>query len=227
MNPHIETVLFDLDGTLIDSSKDLSYAYNQLLRSHDLPEQSHQQLKSDVAHGVFHLFERDFGAQRGTQKSKQLRAKFTAFYEANLTRHTSIFSGLESVLDFLNTKQLAWGIVTNKPERFTRPIIDHFDALQKTQVLICGDTLPKCKPDPHPIIYACQHLRATPAKTAFVGDTHVDMIASARAGTQGIAVSYNQPIDPKDAKEWGAVALAENPAELLNWLKERANPGKM
>jgi len=217
---NITAVLFDLDGTLIDSSKDLCFAYSELLRNHNLPPVPPKQLKNDVAHGINHLFERDFGAKVGTLKNKELRKAFTALYEANLTTHTEIFAGIESVLDLLNQTQTPWGIVTNKIERFTRPIIEHFEALRPTQTLICSDTLPRKKPDPYPIIYACQQLRATPAQTAFVGDTHIDISAANRAGAKGIAVGYNMPISAETAQAWGAHALIHQPADLLRWLEE-------
>jgi 2-phosphoglycolate phosphatase len=214
----ITTVLFDLDGTLIDSSKDLCFAYNELLKAHNRPPAPEEQLKNDVAHGINPLFERDFSAQKGTLKNKVLRKEFTKLYEANLTTHTKLFTGIDLVLEFLNQSKTPWGIVTNKIERFTHPIIEHFEPLRHAQILICSDTLPQKKPDPFPVIYACEQLGATPSKTAFIGDTEIDIIAAKRAGTKGIAVGYNRPISAETAHQWGAVALIHEPKELLHWL---------
>ena len=214
----ITTVLFDLDGTLIDSSKDLIAAYEQLLQQHQIPSPGFSQLKDDVAHGINHLYERDFGAKPGSGRCKQLRAEFTRIYEDNLTLHTELFTGIDQVLHQLNERHIPWGIVTNKIERFTQPIIAHFAELRPSQTLICGDTLPQRKPDPHPITYACQQLRAIPEQTAFVGDTHIDIVAATRAGAKGIAVDYNMPITAEQARSWGATALLHQPAELWAWL---------
>jgi phosphoglycolate phosphatase len=217
----ISTVLFDLDGTLIDSSKDLMAAYLQLLAEHERDAPSAQQLKHDVAHGVNHLFERDFGAKPGTPKNKQLRREFTHIYESNLTQYTELFAGIGTILEQLTQRDIPWGIVTNKIERFTRPIIEHFAELRPTQTLICGDTLSQKKPDPFPITYACQQLQAIPEKTAFVGDTQVDIVAAKRAGAKGVAVDYNIPIAAKDAQAWGATVLLHQPADLWAWLENR------
>jgi N-acetyl-D-muramate 6-phosphate phosphatase len=220
MSLKISAVLFDLDGTLIDSSKDLCYSYNELLRLHNQPEAPPLQLKNDVAHGINQLFERDFSAKVGSSKNKQLRKAFTEIYEANSTRHTCLFSGVDLVLQFLNDARIPWGIVTNKIERFTKPIIQHFQELRETQTLVCGDTLSLRKPDPYPITYACQQLHATPANTAFIGDTEIDLVASRRAGTKGVAVDYNIPIPAEMAQTWGATTLLHQPKELLEWLKK-------
>jgi 2-phosphoglycolate phosphatase len=220
---NITTVLFDLDGTLIDSSRDLCSAYNKLLCAYHLPPIPEEQLKKDVAHGINPLFQRDFGAQKGTLKNKMLRSAFTQLYEANLTTETSLFAGIDSVLQFLNQSQTPWGIVTNKIERFTRPIIEHFELLRHTKTLICGDTLAQKKPQAFPIIYACQQLGAIPEKTAFIGDTEIDITAANRAGAKGIAVAYNSPITAENARKWGAAALVHEPRELLHWLMENIN----
>lgn len=220
MTADIATVLFDLDGTLIDSSKDLCFAYTELLDSHNLPFPPKDELKNDVAHGINHLFERDFSAQVGTLKNKQLRKRFTEIYSNNSTRHTDLFSGIDAVLQFLNQAKIPWGIVTNKIERFTKPIVNHFEALRQTQALVCGDTLPQKKPDPYPITYACQKLNATPVRTAFIGDTKIDIVAAKRAGAKGICVDYNMPIDADVAQDWGASALIHQPKELLAWLEK-------
>lgn len=220
---NISTVLFDLDGTLIDSSKDLIAAYCELLKEHGLIPPCLQQLKQDVAHGINHLFERDFSAQPGTKKNKELRQAFTQIYENQLTQHTVLFTGIDAILQFLSDHQIPWGIVTNKIERFTHPIVDHFEPLRAAQIVVCGDTLPERKPDPHPITYACQKLQATPNKTAFVGDTQIDILAAKRAGAKGIAVGYNIPISAVEAEEWGANVLLDQPGDLLVWLKDNCH----
>lgn len=214
----ITCVLFDLDGTLIDSSKDLIAAYQELLQRHNINSPGLQQLKTDVAQGINHLYERDFAAKQDSRRFKELRAEFTQIYEANLTRHTELFPGIDQVLLKLSERNIPWGIVTNKIERFTQPIIAYFAELRSTQSLVCGDTLPQRKPDPHPITYACQQLRAIPEQTAFVGDTQIDILAATRARAKGIAVDYNIPITAEQAQAWGATALLHQPADLWAWL---------
>lgn len=224
MSHPIRTLLFDLDGTLIDSSKDLSFAYNQLLQDNNLPAPDPLQLKSDVAHGINHLIVKDFAAPMGSSVFKKMRRHFTAIYEANLTQQTALFPGMEAVLDFVIASELPWGIVTNKIKRFTQPIIDHFPLLKQTHVLVCGDTVSQSKPDPHPVLYACQQLRAIPAETALVGDTANDALSAKRAGVKSVMVDYNMPLSADMIATWQADAWLHTPEELLIWLQQHTQP---
>lgn len=215
----ISAVLFDLDGTLIDSARDLATAYNTLLTQHGHDTQTEDRFRQDITLGLGALFERDFSANPRSAKRKKLRDEFTAIYLQIITEHTQFFPGIESALTYLSQENIPWGIVTNKAERFTNVLMHRLPPLQKAAVVVCGDTLPRKKPHPQPLIYACERLNCIPAQTVMIGDTETDMVAAKRAGTQALAVGYNGMVSDETARAWGAQGVVQTPEDLSRWFQ--------
>ena len=180
----IDSVLFDLDGTLLDTAPDMVHALNSLRQQHGMPNLELQLIRPYVGQGAKMLLKLGFGIDENSREYPMMLEKFLAAYDNCLTRSTALFPQMGSVLDHLEAKNIPWGIVTNKPARFTLNALHALNLSQRSACIICGDTLANRKPHPEPIIYACNILQRSPDTTLYVGDAVTDVIASKAAGTR-------------------------------------------
>jgi len=215
----LKGMLFDLDGTLIDSGLDLANAYNLLREENDLEALPLSTLKPLVAYGIVPLICNHFNVEPGTESFKRYRDAFTRLYTQHLTEHTIVFDGVTEMLNTLDDKDIPWGIVTNKPKRFALPIVEAFPTFAQSRCVIAGDTLSHAKPHPFPLQHACEHLRTAPNQTGMVGDTEIDIQAGQRAGCDTFAVTYGYQ-HPDRIPTWNATAIINHPEELLPFLIE-------
>jgi phosphoglycolate phosphatase len=135
-----------------------------------------------------------------------------------MTETTTLFPGMEKVLQHLDNNQISWGIVTNKPSRFTVDLLDVLDLTRRTNCIICGDTLAKRKPHPEPILEACKILNQNPENTIYVGDTLTDVTASKAAGTRSLVVLYGYIGPEENPYNWQADAYVKTADEIINWI---------
>jgi len=185
----IRAMLFDLDGTLLDSAPDLVYALNQVRESENLHPLGVPEMSRHASHGAAGLLKAGMPpADEVTFESWRL--EFLRHYAENSFRDSSLYDGVPELLEFLQACGIPWGIVTNKTEALTLPIIEAADLRQSISCLVCGDTLSKSKPDPAPVSLACSILDVHPEATLFVGDDVRDLEAGRAAGTQTAAVHY-------------------------------------
>ncbi len=213
-------MLFDLDGTLIDSGKDLAFAYNALRKKHGLPPLAMETLKPAVAYGINPLICRDFQVTQNHPDFAKYRREFTVIYTENLTKHTVLFAGVADLLNHLNETGIPWGIVTNKPKRFAIPTVEFFPEFSKAACMIAGDTLSYAKPHPYPLQHACSILNTAPAKTGMVGDTEVDIQAAQAAGCPSFAVTYGYQLQ-SSIPSWNATAIIDHPLDMVSWLTKK------
>ena len=219
--PPLRGVLFDLDGTLIDSAPDLAGAANRLRADHGLEPLPLESLRPMVGSGARGMVGVAFGVAPGDERFEALRDAFLAHYAAGLLERTRPFDGVQEMLSALEADGVAWGIVTNKATRFTRPIVAGLGLAQRARVVVCGDTTPHSKPHPEPLLYAARTLDLAPENVAYVGDDLRDAQAARAAGMPMLAATWGYLGLGEPVHEWGADALVDAPSQVLEWLRAR------
>lgn len=210
----MKAVLFDLDGTLLDTATDLASALNTVRAQHELPELPLAAIRPHVGYGAKAMLKLAFQAEEQDERYPALQQSFQAAYEKCLAATTQFFPGMAELLDFLDAQSIVWGIVTNKPARFTDPIIEAFNLGNRSACVISGDTLSLRKPHPAPILHACELIRSAPSHTLYVGDAATDIIASKAAGTRSIAALYGYIGLDEDPYLWQADNYIKAPLEI-------------
>ncbi len=208
-------VFFDLDGTLADTAPDLVAATNQLLSARNLPLKPYEQLRPCASAGARGLIGGAFGIDTKHPDFIPLRDEFFANYEKALFVHSKLFEGMEHLLNQLESAQLPWGIVTNKSERFTNPLIKLMGLSQRSASTVSGDTTPHSKPHPEPILHAARIANLDPNKSLYVGDDIRDVIAGKAAGMKTVAAAYGYCGCEEPPEAWGADFIIQTPQELL------------
>jgi phosphoglycolate phosphatase len=218
MTKQIGAVLFDLDGTLIDSAPDLAGACNDMRRERGLDPLPYLSLRSMVGSGARGMVGAGFGLLPDDPGYFELRDEFLNRYEARMTRETHVFADVLPVLDALRDRHVPWGIVTNKATRFAEPLVASLDFGGAVPTLVCGDTTPNAKPHPAPLLEAARRLRVEPAACVYVGDDRRDVDAGRAAGMRTVAAGWGYLGSGEPAAAWGADIVLERPDELLGWL---------
>ena len=208
-------VFFDLDGTLADTAPDLVAATNQLLSARNLPLKPYEQLRPCASAGARGLIGGAFGIDTKHPDFIPLRDEFFANYEKALFVHSKLFEGMEHLLNQLESAQLPWGIVTNKSERFTNPLVDLMGLSKRSISTVSGDTTPHSKPHPEPILHAARIANLDPNKSLYVGDDIRDVIAGKAAGMKTVAAAYGYCGCEEPPEAWGADFIIQTPQELL------------
>jgi N-acetyl-D-muramate 6-phosphate phosphatase len=214
-----EAVLFDLDGTLIDSAPDLAGAANDLRQAQGMPPLPFASLRPMVGAGARGMVGVAFGAKPGDAEFEGLRDAFLARYEQRMLQQTAVFDAMLPVLQSLETAGVRWGVVTNKASRFTEPIVDGLRLRTRMAALVCGDTTPHSKPHPAPLLEAARQLGIEAAACVYVGDDARDVVAGRAAGMATLAAQWGYLGNGAGIHEWGADAVLGEPSQLLNWLQ--------
>ncbi len=216
--PGIKAVLFDLDGTLIDSAPDLGAAADQMRVARGLPSLPLAQYRPMAGAGARGMLGVAFGITPDTPDYDVLREEFFRNYELRMTQTTHAFDGIAQLLVDIEARGLAWGIVTNKSARFTEPLTRAMPLLKSARAVVSGDTTPHSKPHPEPLFEAARRLALPPQACIYVGDDERDIVAGRAAGMKTVAALYGY-LGAVDATEhWGADAAIKYPHELLQWL---------
>jgi phosphoglycolate phosphatase len=214
----VRAVLFDLDGTLVDSAPDLAHAGNllRLRRSLEpLPLSAFRPMTGAGARGMLSIA---LGVAPSAADFEALKDEFLEAYAGCLTRSTHVFADVAPVLDALDASGLAWGVVTNKAERFARPVVEGVGLAGRSSVLVCGDTLPRAKPFPDPLIEAARRMGLNCGECIYVGDDLRDVQAGRAAGMATVAVRWGYLGLGDSIEQWGADHVISQPEELLNLL---------
>ena len=209
----VNTILFDLDGTLIDTAPDLAYALNTLLIENELPEKLYKNIKPLVAFGGKALIKYGFNCDENHPNFLAWHRRILEIYTDNIDRSSATFTGVNSVIKALEARKMHWGVVTNKPENLTHLLLEKLGI--NPDVVVCGDTLEFNKPHPAPLLYACAQLAVEPKSCLFVGDDKNDMLAGANAGIKTIAVTYGYS---KVSQDWNYDYLIDQVEELMELL---------
>lgn len=214
----IRLVLFDLDGTFADTAPDLAYALNCTLERHGRAPLPFDQIRPHVSHGGIALVRAGFGIDQDDPGFEQYRQDLLSIYKGNINRETRLFPGMAEVLGGLESRQLPWGIVTNKPDWLTDPLMEAMGLAQRAACIISGNTTAHSKPHPEPILYACRSLDCPPEACLYVGDAERDIEAGRRAGTATLTALFGYLDDGDTPEQWGADGEVNHPIEILTQL---------
>ena len=211
-------VLFDLDGTLLDTARDMAEALNRLRESEGLDALPFDQVRPLVSHGAPRLLKLAFG-EPAPARYDDLRRRFLDFYRAALAVHTRPFEGFERVLDRIESSGLRWGVVTNKPGWLAEPLLAETGLGPRCACLVAGDTLAERKPHPLPLLHAAALLGFEPRECVYVGDAERDVQAARNAGMIPLVAGFGYLGDGEDPAAWQPEAIFARPEELIDWLE--------
>ena len=214
-------MLFDLDGTLVDTAPDLSDTLNRLLINHQLPIISLESIRPYVSHGTIGMLGFAFGLTKADPEFAGLRQEFLQIYKNHLCYQSKLFEGMDEVLDFIEKRKLTWGVVTNKPDFLTKPLMQELSLEHRCACIVSGDTLPTSKPDPAPMFYAAELAGSKATECVYVGDAERDIKAGKRAGMQTLIARYGYIEENDDPNLWQADGSIDHPAGLIEWIEQR------
>jgi 2-phosphoglycolate phosphatase len=214
----IRTVLFDLDGTLLDTAPDLADALNAVLVEHHRPPRSFEEIRGVVSHGGVALIRLGFELDESHPDFQPLRQRLLAFYRDNLSRKTRLFPGMDEVLDQLEALGYKWGVVTNKPGWLTDPLLKNLGLFSRAACVVSGDTLVMRKPHPAPMLFACERAGSAPEQCVYVGDARRDIEAGRNAGMHTLVALFGYLQIHDRPHEWHADGMIQAPLDLLAWL---------
>ena len=214
----IRAVLFDLDGTLVDTAPDLGYALNLQRARHGLPPLADATIRPQASHGARGLLGVGFDLHPEDARFAPMREEFLQFYADNICRHSRPFPGILDLLAELEARGLKWGVVTNKPARFTEPLMSILDLAERAACIVSGDTCPQPKPHPAPMLAAAELCGALPAQCLYLGDAERDIEAARAAAMPALVAAWGY-LDAADQPDtWGAHAQIHHPIDTLDYL---------
>lgn len=215
----IRAVLFDLDGTLIDSAPDLAGAANEMRTVRGLQPLPYERLRPMVGSGARGMLAASLQVAPDHAEYEAMRHEFLHRYEQRMLQETYIFDTVQPLLDRLNGRGVPWGIVTNKAERFALPVTRGLGLFERAGCVVGGDTTPHAKPHPEPLLEAARRLNLAPEQCVYVGDDERDMLAGHAAGMLTVAAAWGYLGHEAQIDSWGAHFIIEHPMELLKYLQ--------
>jgi N-acetyl-D-muramate 6-phosphate phosphatase len=217
----VRAVLFDLDGTLIDSAPDLGAAADRMRLVRGLPSLPLERYRPMAGAGARGMLGVAFGMTPEHPDYEAMREEFFLNYESAMTERTRIFDGIVELIEGLRAQGFAWGVVTNKSMRFTGPLTRAMPLFASAGAVIGGDSTPFAKPHPAPLLEAARRLEIPPMECMYVGDDERDVAAGRAAGMRTVAADYGYLGSNAETQAWGADAHIASPGELLALLQSR------
>lgn len=225
--PAIEGVFFDLDGTLLDTAEDFVVTINQMLKEHGLPAMDADLIRKLVSSGSRALIQMAFQLETGAELEKK-REHFLDYYDQHIRNRerespATAYPGALPLIDELERRGIAWGIVTNKPRAYATALIQQADLLERTHALVCPDDVEHPKPNPQALLLACQQANCAPTQSVYIGDHPRDIQAGKKAGMVTVAAHYGYILEGDNPWHWQADLDINTLAELhhqlqqLNW----------
>ena len=217
MTQRLRAILFDLDGTLLDTAPDMVGALNALRLERQLEPLAFDAVRSSVSHGSARLVNLGF-PDADPEQFAVLQRRFLEIYSAGVSVHTRLFSGMEAVLAELASRGLKLGIVTNKPAWLTEPLLEQLALRERFACVVSGDTVSERKPHPLPMLHAAKLAGVAVDACVYVGDAQRDIEAAHAAGMPALVATYGYLHGDEDWRSWGGDGFVERPADLLDWL---------
>lgn len=216
----IKGVLFDLDGTLLDTAADLAAALNHVLTLQQTKPLSIDAIRPAVSSGLAGLLHLGLNIQINDPIFDHLRKQFLDYYAQHICVHTRLFPGVDTLIHYLQKQKWPWGIVTNKSASLTEHLIKQFPLLNLAQCIIAGDTLKYSKPHPQPLLHACACIACLPENCIYVGDAKCDIDAANAAGMHSLIALYGYIRNEEETTAWNATAVTPNPVKIIDYLKQ-------
>ncbi len=216
----LKAVLFDLDGTFLDTAPDFYTSLNQLRAEENLDALDYDSIRRTVSNGARALINLSFDAERESPEFSRLHKRLLDIYSERLTENTCLFEGIDSILDYINQQQLSWGIVTNKSSLYTKPIMDYLNLQPAPASIICPDHVTNTKPHAEPLLLACQQINCDVNEGLYVGDHRRDIDCGKNAGMPTVAVTYGYIDDNDHPKDWKADHMIDSAIELKSIIQQ-------
>ena len=217
----IQAVLFDLDGTLADTALDLGGALNTLLARHGLPAKSMDEIRTQASHGAAGLLKLGAGITPDHPDYARWRTEYLDEYDSRYAQDTELFDGVNELIAELDQRGIKWGIITNKPMRFTDKLVPKLGFIIPPAVVVSGDTCDEPKPSVKPMLYACGQIHANPQHTLYVGDAERDIQAGRNAGMKTVLAEWGYISDEDDTDSWQPDYRIATPIELIGCLNKK------
>jgi phosphoglycolate phosphatase len=211
----IKTVLFDLDGTLIDTAPDMAAALDILCTEENRAPLPYKNVRPVVSNGSAALVKLAFADVTDEAKLQFLKQRYLDIYQDNICIHSKPFQGIDKVLDYIEQNGLNWGVVTNKPGWLTLPLMKSLQLAQRAATIVSGDTTQNSKPHPDPMHHACNEAQSESDECMYVGDARRDIEAGQNAGMKTLVANYGYIGSDEDVNSWGADAIINQPEEIL------------
>jgi phosphoglycolate phosphatase len=225
MSDLIKGVLFDLDGTLLDTALDMTEALNALRAQEGLGALSNETVRCQVSHGGHALVRLGFGTLP-PEEHEAMRTRLLSIYRRQLAKHTQLFEGGDEMLTEIERRGLSWGIVTNKPGWLTDPLLVEVNLHKRVRAVVSGDTLAERKPHPLPLLHAAATMGVEPAHCVYVGDAERDMQAAQAAGMYALVAGFGYLGDDDRADTWFSHGWLHTPLDLIHWLDKPSRTAK-
>jgi 2-phosphoglycolate phosphatase len=222
----IDAVLFDLDGTLADTAPDMARTVNRMRTGRGMEPVAPESVRRHVSQGARGMLMSAFQIGAEHPDFPAMREEFLTLYADNLCVDTVLFPGMSSLLEHLERESIAWGVVTNKFERFAKPVMDGLGLGRRAAIVVGGDTCARAKPFPDSLLHAAQAMGISPARILYVGDDERDVQAARAAGMPVVVAGYGYLGDGPPPERWGADAILASPVELEAWIRDAARSRK-
>lgn len=215
---NFSAILFDLDGTLVDTAPDLAYALNCVLAENGRDVLSYDDIRPVASHGSVAMLNLAFGITPDDEQFSALQQRFLAIYQNNITLHSRLFDDMEQVLTALTDNNILWGVVTNKPAFLTEPLLTQLGLIDQAACVVSADTTPFTKPHPAPMLHACETIKLAPEQCIYIGDAERDIEAGKNVSMPTVLARYGYLSDEDKQQDWQADAVIDHPAEILKWI---------
>ena len=214
----VRAVLFDLDGTLADTAPDLARALNRVRAANELAPMPTDMTRPYTSSGARGLLKIGFGLKPGDERYESLRLQFLEFYAAEICVDTQLFDGMAELLAQFDRDGLPWGVVTNKSERLTLPLLNSLHLAERAACIVGGDTVARAKPHPDPLLHAAAAMQLPPSACLYLGDDLRDIQSARAAGMLAVAARYGYLGEGGPIESWQADAIIDHPREILDLL---------
>lgn len=216
----LKAVFFDLDGTLLDSAPDFFVAMHQLMDEYQQPHVDEAVIRATVSDGGRALTTLGFGLQVGDDGFHERHQRLLDIYTEHMGKHCVLFPGIDALLLQIKQAQLFWGVITNKPSRFTDPILENLNLSVHPNLVLCPDHVRKAKPDPEALLLACNKVACKPEEALYIGDHKRDIDCGISAGSPTIAVTFGYTKPDDDIASWNANHIAHNSDDIWSIIQQ-------
>lgn len=221
--PSLSCVLFDLDGTLLNTAPDLTTALNKALLHFNFPEVPIYAITPYISYGAAVMIDTALEQEVATAIKADILEWLLNYYENHIADATELYTGMPELLATLESQGIPWGVVTNKRERMTHPLMQAMDLTKRSACIICGDTTAHSKPHPEPMLTACRQIQVSPESCLYIGDAQHDISAGKAANMRTLAATWGYLKPDDKPQDWGADALIDHPDEILDWITNQTH----